>query len=121
MDFKLAYTKDKNQIQKSLDSGVIDSGDMVLVMNENSNDATLAFINNDKRILFVNSVQPSFDSLQEANEWLGTQQSPNLGSTVSIITDGKYVVYTINQSPDGGYILEPSTSGGGGSLSWNEF
>lgn len=51
--FKVAYTTDANKVEPSLASGVIDSGDLVIV-NEN-NQGTLKFITNENVILPISA------------------------------------------------------------------
>ena len=118
MSFKVAYTSDKNNISGALQAGKIDNGDMVLVTDAASNYGELVIVDANGNQVEISGSVRKFDNLQLANAWLADKTNPPVGEMVSILVDGKYVLYTINES-DGSYILE--TSAGGENMSWITF
>ena len=108
MDFKVAYTSDESKIQPSLQSGIIDSGDMVLVSDDTDEYGNLVIINDKNKQIKISTNVRKFDNMQLANAWLSDKKSPNVGEVVSVKTDDKYILYTINKVNES-YVLETST------------
>lgn len=114
MSFKVAYTSDKSNIASALQSGKIDNGDMVLVTDSTSSYGELVIIDaNGNQVEICGSVR-KFDNLQLANAWLADKTNPPVGDIVSVLVDGKYILYTINET-DGSYTLDTSENG---TISW---
>lgn len=118
MDFKVAYTKDKTKIPQALSSGVIDSGDMVLVRDPNINKGELVIISQDLEQIEISSSTRNFDSLATANTWLSGMTNPPYGELITVNVNGQYLSYTINRDTGGNPKLEPSATGGESSGSW---
>lgn len=117
MDFKVAYTSDETRIASALQAGQIDSGDMVLVTDPSSPYGNLVIINDKGEQVKVSTSVRKFDNMQLANAWLADKQNPPVGEMVSILQDGKYILYTINESSSGSFTFETSTPSGG-NISW---
>lgn len=119
MDFKVAYTSDESRIASALQSGQIDNGDMVLVTDSTSPYGSLVIINDAGEQVKISTNVRKFENMQLANAWLADKTNPPVGEIISVYTDGKYVLYTINESPDGSFSIDssaPST----GSIAWTE-
>lgn len=107
MIFKVAYTKSEDNIQPSLDSGVINSGDMILVSDDLDSYGNLVIINDKNEQIKISTNVRKFDNMQLANAWLSDKKSPTIGEIVSIKTDDKYILYTINKVNET-YVFETS-------------
>lgn len=72
--FKIAYTKDKSNIQEAIDTGTIDRGDLVIVDNGEGKDGEFVFIADDGRQMsffskdIIDTIQNTITTSEEVQQ-----------------------------------------------------